>query len=198
MKSFLHVTSYHYEQNLKVHFNLEWDEQGINCKKCQGREHYWKYDKWTKECKISKFRTGCRSGTIIQSSNLLFLVWYRVMFLKSKIKKGFSAKGLDLQKTDEVDKLLNESIQNRTFIFTDKFTYVEISNYVDMNLRKKYYKAFTKVTHSWIHIFISNATTDIISYYYKIKGKYLNINLIDFFYKPNCGYFGEKSLIDKL
>ena len=42
-------------------------------------------------------RTSLRSGTIMQSSNLSFLIWYKTMFLLSVTKKGFSTKEIQKQ-----------------------------------------------------------------------------------------------------
>ncbi|VXC32980.1 hypothetical protein CHRYSEO8AT_530035 [Chryseobacterium sp. 8AT] len=38
-----------------------------------------------------------KSGTIMQNSNLSFLIWYKTMFLMSVTKKGFSAKEIQKQ-----------------------------------------------------------------------------------------------------
>ena len=66
-------------------------------KKCACTDHCWKKDKWSYECKSCKFRTSLKSGTIMQHSNLSFLIWYRAMFLMSTTKKGFSAKEMQRQ-----------------------------------------------------------------------------------------------------
>ena len=81
----------------RLDFKAQRDKQGVVCKKCSCTEHYWKKDKWSYECKSCKFRISLRSGTIMQNSNLPFLVWYRAMFLMSTTKKGFSAKEMQLQ-----------------------------------------------------------------------------------------------------
>jgi hypothetical protein len=39
------------------------------------------------ECKNCHHRTSLRSGTIMQNSNLSFLIWYKTMFLMSVTKK---------------------------------------------------------------------------------------------------------------
>lgn len=44
-----------------------------------------------------RFRTSLRSGTIMESSKLPFLVWYKTMFLMSCTKKGFSTNELQKQ-----------------------------------------------------------------------------------------------------
>ncbi|MEN8835470.1 MAG: IS1595 family transposase [Polaribacter sp.] len=80
------------ENACRNHFKSARDKQGVICKKCGHTEHYWKQDKWSYECKSCRFRTSLKSGTIMQHSNLSFLVWYRAMFLISTTKKGFSAK----------------------------------------------------------------------------------------------------------
>lgn len=85
------------EQTCRNHFKSQRDAQGVVCKKCGHTHHYWKKDKWSYECKSCKFRTSLRSGTIMQNSNLPFLVWYRAMFLMSTTKKGFSAKEIQRQ-----------------------------------------------------------------------------------------------------
>lgn len=85
------------ENTCRQHFKEQRDTQGVVCKKCGCTDHYWKKDKWSYECKSCRFRTSLRSGTIMQNSNLPFLVWYRAMFLMSTTKKGFSAKEMQRQ-----------------------------------------------------------------------------------------------------
>lgn len=85
------------ENACKEHFKSQRDKQGVICKKCGGIHHYWKKDKWSYECKSCGFRTSLKSGTIMQHSNLSFLIWYRAMFLMSTTKKGFSAKEMQRQ-----------------------------------------------------------------------------------------------------
>lgn len=85
------------ENTCRLDFKAQRDMQGVVCKKCGSTHHYWKQDKWSYECKYCSFRTSLRSGTIMQSSKLPFLVWYRAMFLMSTTKKGFSAKEMQRQ-----------------------------------------------------------------------------------------------------
>ncbi len=85
------------EKTCREHFKSERDKQGVVCKKCKNTNHYWKKDKECYECKSCRFRTSLRSGTIMENSNLSFLVWYRAMFLMSTTKKGFSAKEIQRQ-----------------------------------------------------------------------------------------------------
>lgn len=97
MNVFTFTAHFGSEQSCRDHFKSERDKQGVFCKKCGGSHHYWKKDKECYECKSCGFRTSLRSGTIMQHSNLPFLVWYRAMFLMSTTKKGFSAKEIQRQ-----------------------------------------------------------------------------------------------------
>jgi hypothetical protein len=85
------------EEACRYHFKEQRDKEGVTCKKCGNEDHYWKQDKWSYECKSCKFRTSLRSGTIMQSSKLSFLTWYKAIFLMSTTKKGFSAKEIQRQ-----------------------------------------------------------------------------------------------------
>lgn len=85
------------EDACRLHFKEERDKVGVNCKGCGHDKHYWIKSRWSYECKLCRSRTSLRSGTIMQSSNLTFLVWYRAMFLMSTTKKGFSTKEIQRQ-----------------------------------------------------------------------------------------------------
>lgn len=80
------------EEACRLHFKQERDKVGVECHRCGHDKHYWIKARWSYECKKCRSRTSLRSGTIMQSSNLSFLVWYKTMFLMSATKKGFSAK----------------------------------------------------------------------------------------------------------
>lgn len=92
MNPFTFTAHFGDEDSCRLDFKAQRERLGIVCKKCGCTEHYWKQDKWSHECKSCKFRTSLRSGTILESSRLPFLVWYRTMFLMNATKKGFSAK----------------------------------------------------------------------------------------------------------
>jgi transposase-like protein len=97
MNLFTFTTHFKDENACRNHFKAQRDKHGVVCKKCGHTHHYWKKDKWSYECKSCGFRTSLKSGTIMQHSNLSFLVWYRAMFLMSTTKKGFSAKEMQRQ-----------------------------------------------------------------------------------------------------
>jgi len=97
MNIFSFTANFGDEESCRLHFKTERDHQGVTCKRCQGVEHYWLKNKWSYQCKSCKFRTSLRSGTVMESSKLSFLVWYKTMFLMTTTKKGFSSKEIQRQ-----------------------------------------------------------------------------------------------------
>ena len=85
------------EESCREHFKTERDKVGIVCSRCGHTEHYWIKSRWSYECKTCHHRTSLRSGTVMESSNLSFLVWYKTLFLLSATKKGFSSKEIQKQ-----------------------------------------------------------------------------------------------------
>lgn len=85
------------EESCRLHFKSERDKIGVVCNRCQGDTHYWLKNKWSYECKSCRSRQSLRSGTIMESSKLSFMVWYKTMFLMSTTKKGFSSKEIQRQ-----------------------------------------------------------------------------------------------------
>ncbi|MBS1650548.1 MAG: IS1595 family transposase, partial [Bacteroidetes bacterium] len=105
----------------------------------------------------------------------------------------FKAKVLSNHKSDDIDKTIQESIDNKSIVFTDKSTsYVNIADYVELHVMEKSTKKTTKETLRWVHITISNAKRNLLGNYHKIKGKYLQLYLNEFVYKLNRRYFGER------
>jgi hypothetical protein len=84
------------EEACRLHFKEERDKIGVICK-CGSKEHFWIRSIWSYECKKCRSRISLRSGTIMQSSNLSFLIWYKTMFLMTATKKGFSSKEIQKQ-----------------------------------------------------------------------------------------------------
>ena len=97
MNLFSFTTHFGSEEACRIHFKQERDKIGVICKRCGHSEHFWIKSRWSYECKKCRSRTSLRSGTIMQSSNLSFLVWYKTMFLLSTTKKGFSSKEIQRQ-----------------------------------------------------------------------------------------------------
>ena len=84
------------EDDCREHFKLERDKIGLTCK-CGSTEHFWIKRRLSDECKKCRSRASLKSGTIMENSNLSFLIWYKTMFLMSVTKKGFSAKEIQKQ-----------------------------------------------------------------------------------------------------
>jgi len=97
MNLFTFTANFTDEESCRIHFKARRDKQGVLCKECGHKEHYWIKSRWSYECKKCRHRTSLRSGTIMESSNLSFLVWYKTMFLLSATKKGFSSKEIQKQ-----------------------------------------------------------------------------------------------------
>jgi hypothetical protein len=96
MNLFSFTANFGSEEACRIHFKEERDKLGVICK-CGSQEHFWIRSRWSYECKKCRSRTSLRSGTIMQSSNLSFLVWYKTMFLLTATKKGFSSKEIQKQ-----------------------------------------------------------------------------------------------------
>ena len=85
------------ETTCREHFKSQRDQEGVTCARCGSMEHYWIKSRWSYECKHCHHRTSLRSGTVMENSNLPFLVWYKTIFLLSATKKGFSSKEIQTQ-----------------------------------------------------------------------------------------------------
>jgi hypothetical protein len=96
MNLFSFTANFGSEESCRLHYKSARDKVGVVCK-CGCKEHFWIKSRWSYECKKCKSRISLRSGTIMQSSNLSFLVWYKTMFLLSATKKGFSSKEIQKQ-----------------------------------------------------------------------------------------------------
>ena len=85
------------EHSCRIDFKTKRENEGVICKKCGSKEHYWLKNKWQWQCKPCSFRTTIRSGTIMENSNLPVRLWYLCMALMSMTKKGISAKEMQKQ-----------------------------------------------------------------------------------------------------
>lgn len=85
------------EESCKVHYREAREKQGIVCKKCGGKHHWWLKAKDMWQCSACNFRTSLKSGTIMENSNLPIRMWYIAMAFMSYSKKGLSAKELQRQ-----------------------------------------------------------------------------------------------------
>lgn len=110
----------------------------------------------------------------------------------------FKMKVLDSHNTDQINEVVEENIDNRSIVFSDKSTsYFDITKFVDIHVTEKSTKGTTVKTLPWVHIAISNAKRNLLGIYHKVNGKYLQLYLDEFCYKLNRRYFGD-SLFDRL
>ncbi len=85
------------EESCRLHYKAQRDKEGVTCNRCGGTSHYWLKNKWAYQCKSCEARQTLRSGTIMENSNLSFLIWYKTICLMSATKKGFSSKEIQRQ-----------------------------------------------------------------------------------------------------
>lgn len=96
MNLFEFTANFGSEEACRLHFKEQRDKQGVVCK-CGHTEFYWIKSRWSYECKKCRSRISLRSGTIMENSNLSFMIWYKTMFLMTATKKGFSTKEIQRQ-----------------------------------------------------------------------------------------------------
>ena len=85
------------EESCRIHFKENRERQGLICKKCDCRKHYWLKNKSQWQCSSCKFRTTLSSGTMMENSNLPIRKWYLAILFMTFTKKGMSACELQRQ-----------------------------------------------------------------------------------------------------
>lgn len=85
------------EFSCREHFRKSREKQGIVCKKCGCKKHYWLKAKWMWQCSTCNFRTSIRSGTMMESAKLPVHKWYLAIAFMTFTKKGISACELQRQ-----------------------------------------------------------------------------------------------------
>ncbi len=105
--------------------------------------------------------------------------------IKIKVNQSF--------KKEERSSKVVKYIHQDSILFSDKSTsYVDFSEIVDTHISSKSTKETTKSTLKWVHIAISNAKSNLLGVYHKIKPKYLQSYLNEFCNKLNIRFFGYK------
>lgn len=121
------------ESSCREAFREKRTKEGVICRKCGGKEHYWKNDKECFECKKCRFRTSLRSDTVMENSNLPFRYWFTAIAFLSATKKSISA--LELQrelghKRYEPIWLMLHKIRS---VLGKRDSLYELSNYIEMD-----------------------------------------------------------------
>lgn len=91
MKILEFMTRFSDEQKCKEYFRDLRTKQGVVCKKCGCKNHYWLSSKWQFQCSKCSFRTTLKSGTVMENSRLPFKTWFLIMLFMTSTKKGISA-----------------------------------------------------------------------------------------------------------
>ena len=84
------IESFPDESLCRIKFKEFRDEQGVICRKCGSKNHYWLKTVDEYQCKKCKTRISLRSGTVMQASNLPFRHWFIAIHLLTSTKKTFS------------------------------------------------------------------------------------------------------------
>lgn len=84
------------EQACKDYLKLKRQEEGITCKKCGCKKHYWFKTQELWKCSNCGYRTTLRSGTIMENTKMPLQYWFMVIHLLTSTKKSFSA--LEIQR----------------------------------------------------------------------------------------------------
>ena len=74
-----------------AYFKETRDKLEVVCTKCGHSEHYWKKDRMSYQCKDCDKRITLRSGTVLENSNLPYILWFKAIHLLTTTKKTFSA-----------------------------------------------------------------------------------------------------------
>jgi predicted RNA-binding Zn-ribbon protein involved in translation (DUF1610 family) len=85
------------DESCKSKFKEYREHVGVICPKCGCKDHYWKQDKESYECKRCSYRQGLKANTVMHKSKLPYRYWFIAMHLLTSTKKSFSAKELQRQ-----------------------------------------------------------------------------------------------------
>lgn len=91
------MNKFNEEEKCKEYFRDIRIKEGVVCKKCKNKKHYWLSTKWQFQCSECGFRTTLKSGTVMENSRLPYKTWFLVMLFMTSTKKGMSACELQRQ-----------------------------------------------------------------------------------------------------
>jgi CRISPR/Cas system-associated protein endoribonuclease Cas2 len=111
-------------------------------------------------------------------------------YAKMKVLESHNAK--------ELNKVVQENIEKKSVLITDKSTsYEDFSKLFDSHNVYKSTAEVTKTTLRWVHVTISNAKRNLLGVYHSMHKNYLQNYLNEFCYRLNRRYFKEK-IFDRL
>lgn len=91
------METYPDEKSCRLRLRRVREQQGIICKNCGCKKHYWLESKEQWQCSKCRFRTTLRSGTMMENSKLPIRKWFMAMAFMSFTKKGISATEMQRQ-----------------------------------------------------------------------------------------------------
>ena len=97
MNVFSFTAEFDNEKACRTYFKEERDKIGVHCRRSSHTEQSWIKSQWSYECEKCRSHTSLRIRTIMQSSNLSFLIWYKTVFLLTATTKGLSSKEIQRQ-----------------------------------------------------------------------------------------------------
>lgn len=97
MKMLEFISRFSDEQTCKEYYRDVRMKEGVVCKRCGSKKHYWLSVKWQFQCVHCDFRTTLKSGTVMENSRLPFRTWFLILLFMTSTKKGVSACELQRQ-----------------------------------------------------------------------------------------------------
>lgn len=80
------------EDSCRSHLKQIRKKQGVICKKCKGKNHYWLKAKQQWQCTQCDFRTTLRNSTMMENRKLPLRTWYIAMAFELQQKKHFGSR----------------------------------------------------------------------------------------------------------
>lgn len=101
---------------------------------------------------------------------------------KSTQCRYFKAKVLTDHTAEQINQTIQEFVNEKSIAFTDKSTlFIDISDFVELHITKKFNKETTKQTLKWVHITISNTKRNFQEIIIKSKGNIFNYTLMNLY-----------------
>lgn len=79
------------EESCKQFLKEHREKQGLSCRKCDCKKHYWKADKQVWECSHCKYRMSLKAGTAMHGSKLSLKTWFTAYYFVLQTKKSYSS-----------------------------------------------------------------------------------------------------------
>lgn len=84
------LTKFPDEESCQNFIKSKREADGISCRKCGCKNHYWRKKSKVWQCKKCDYRTSLKVGTVMENSNLEIRTWMCAFFLATHTKKSYS------------------------------------------------------------------------------------------------------------